>query len=119
MILSNPVSAEVLAFAVLAAEPLPDGVKVVGGRVDQLRLVGEDAGLEIAVAFTLHADTGTGKIGGANISHRAVENHYLEMHPRTELALQLRPQTRIFVEVPAEILPRLLRMQQPNLYAAF
>ena len=49
MFLSNPVPAEILALAGLAAESLPDAVEVVGGGIYQLRFVGEDAGLEVAV----------------------------------------------------------------------
>ena len=41
----DPVSAEVFAFAGLAAESLPDAVEVVGGGIHQRWFVGEDAGL--------------------------------------------------------------------------
>lgn len=111
---SNPVAAEVFPLAGLAVEPMPDGVEVVGGGIDQLRLVGEDAGLEVAVAFAFHADAGTGEVGGADIGHRAVENHYLEMHPWAESPFQTAPQPRILVEILAEVLTRFFGMKQTH-----
>ena len=78
----------IMPFAGLAAETLPDGVEVVGCSIDQLRVVGEDAGFEVAVAFALHADTCTSKVRGADIGHRAVKDHYLEMNTWTESPFQ-------------------------------
>ena len=78
-----PVAAEGFALAFGAAFPLPYGIDMVGGGIDQRRLVGQYACLEVAVAVTLHADTRAGELGRANIGRGAVEYHYLEMHSRT------------------------------------
>ena len=71
--LSNPVPAEILAFAGLAAESLPDAVKVVGGGIHQRWFVGEDAGLEVAVVVAFHTHAGAREVGGADIGCCAVE----------------------------------------------
>jgi len=84
----NPVAAEGFSFTFGTSSPLPDAVEVVGGGIDQLRFVGEDACLEVAVVVAFHADTGTCEVGGADVGFRAVENHYLEMHPWAEFPFQ-------------------------------
>ena len=78
---SNSIPAKILPFAVLTAMALPDAVKVVGGGIYQRRIIGEDSGLEVAVVVAFHTHAGTSEVGGADIGHRAVENHYLEMYP--------------------------------------
>ena len=90
---------------------------MVGGGIDESRLVGEDAGFEVAVALPFHADAGTREVGGANVGHSAVENHYLEMHPRAESPLETRPETGVAVEVLAEVVAGLLGMQQADVDA--
>ena len=87
----DPVSAEVLPLTFGAVVSLPHAVEMVSGSIHQRRFIGEYSCLEIAVAFSLHADTGTREVGGADIGHRAVEYHYFEMYTRTELTLQFRP----------------------------
>ena len=79
----NSISTEGFSFALGTSSPLPDAVEVVGGGIHQRWLVGEDTGLEVAVAFAFHTDTGTCEVGGANIGGSTVENHNLEMHLRT------------------------------------
>ena len=116
---SNSIPAKILPFAVLTAMALPDAVEVIGGGIDQRRFVGEDAGLEVAVVVAFHTDAGTSEVGGADIGYRAVENHYLEMHSWTELALQFRPQAWILVEILAEVLTWLLSVQQAHLDTPF
>ena len=118
MFLSNPVPAEILALAGLAAESLPDAVEMVGGSIHQRWLVGEDAGLEVAVVVAFHTYAGTREVGGADVGGSAVENHYLEMHPWAEFPFQPAPQPRILVEILAEILSRLFGMQQTNIDTA-
>ena len=88
----NPVAAEGLSFAFGAVGSLPDAVEVVGGGIDQLGFIGEDAGLEVAVVVAFHTYAGTREVGGADVGGSAVENHNLEMHPWAESPFQPAPQ---------------------------
>ncbi len=115
---SNSIPAKILPFAVLTAMALPDGVEMVGGGIDQLGVVGEDTGLEVAVVVAFHTYAGTCEVGGADIGYRAVENHYLEMHPWAKSPFQPAPQPRILVEVLAEVLTWLFGVQQPHIDTA-
>ena len=81
---SNSIPAKILPFAVLTAMALPDAVEVVGGGINKRRIIGEDAGLEVAVVVAFHTYAGTREVGGADVGGSAVENHYLEMHPWAE-----------------------------------
>ena len=116
---SNSIPAKILPFAVLTAMALPNPVEVVGGGIDQLGVVGEDTGLEVAVVVAFHTHAGTCKVGGADVGHRAVKNHYLEMHPWAEPPLQPAPQSGILVEILAEILSWLFGMKQPHFDTPF
>lgn len=83
----DSVATEVLAPAFGTVRALPYAVEVVGGGIDQLGLVGEDSGLEVAVVVAFHADAGTDEVGGADIDYRAVEYHYLDCFRRPYRAL--------------------------------
>ena len=115
---SNSIPAKILPFAVLTAMALPNPVEVVGGGIDQLGLVGEDTGLEVAVVVAFHTYAGAREVGGADIGGGAVENHYLEMHSRTESSFQPAPQAWILVEILAEVLTWFFGVQQPNVDTA-
>ena len=115
MRLSNPIPTEVFPLAFGTVGSLPDAVEMVGGGIDQQWLVGEDAGLEVAVVVAFHTYAGTCEVGGADIGYRAVENHYLEMHPWAESPFQPAPQPRILVEILAEVFARFFGVQQPHL----
>lgn len=119
MFLSNPIAAEVFPLAGLAVEPLPDAVEMVGGGVYQRRLVGEDAGLEVAVVVAFQTHAGAREVGGANIGGGAVENHYLEMNPWAESPFQPAPQPRILVKILAEVLAWFFGMKQPHIDTPF
>lgn len=93
MFLSNPIPTEVFSLAFGAMGSLPDAVEMVGGGIDQLGVVGEDTGLEIAVVGAFHTEAGSCEVGGADVGGSAVENHYLEMHPWAEPPLQSTPQS--------------------------
>ena len=116
---SNSIPAKILPLAGFAAMALPDGVEVVGGGIDQLGFVGEDAGLEVAVVVAFHAYAGACEVGGADIGGSAVEYHYLEMHPWAESPFQPAPQARILVEILAEVLTWFFGVQQPHINATF
>ena len=103
LLFQNRVTAVFLAAAVLALETGPDGVKLVHGGFHQLRIIGEDARLEITGAGTLHSNAGTGEIGAANVRQLAVEDNYLEMHAGTQGTLKAREEDRIVVKVLTEI----------------
>jgi hypothetical protein len=72
------------SFALGTSSTLPDGVEVVGGGIDQLGVVGEDTGLEVAVVVAFHTYAGTCEVGGADVGGSTVKNHYLEMHSWAE-----------------------------------
>ena len=116
---SNSIPAKILPFAVLTAMALPNPVEVVGGGIDQLGVVGEDTGLEVAVAFAFHTYAGTREIGGADVGGSAVENHYLEMHPWAEPPFQPAPQAWMLVEILAEVLTWFFGMKQPHIDTTF
>lgn len=67
LLFQNRVTAVFLAAAVLALETGPDGVKLVHGGFHQLRIIGEDARLEITGTRTLHTYAGASKIGAADV----------------------------------------------------
>ena len=117
--LSNPIPTKLFPLATLAGAALPDVVEVVGGGVNELGFVGQDAGFEIAVAFAFHAYACSSKVGGADIDLRAVEDHQFEMYSRTQPSLQPRPQAGILVEIFTEVLTRLFGVQQPHLDTVF
>lgn len=71
----------------LAFEASPHGVKLVHRGFDQVGLVGEDAGLEVAGAAALHAEAGACEVGGTDIGKFEVEDDYLEMNTRAEDSL--------------------------------
>ena len=104
LLFRNPVAAEGFSFALVTSSALPYVVEVVGGSIHQRQVVGEDASLEVAVAFAFHAYAGTCEVGGADVGGSAVENHYFEMHPRAESPLQFAPQAWILVEILTEVL---------------
>ena len=115
----NSIAAEGFSFAFGTSSPLPDAVEVVGGGIRQRLFVGEDSGLEVAVVVPFHADASTCEVGGSDIGHRTVENHYLEMRPRTESPFQPAPRPRIFVEILAEALSWLFGMKRPHINITF
>ena len=115
----NTVAAEGFSFALGTSSPLSDIVEVAGGGIHQRQHVGENAGLEVAVVVPFHADASTCDVGGSDIGHRTVENHYLEMRPRTESPFQPAPQRRILVEILAKVLSRFFGMNQPHINITF
>ena len=97
----------------------PNIIELVHGLLNQLWIVGEDAGLEVAGAVAFHADACAGEVGAADICHLAIENKNLEMYSRTKHPFQAIKQGRIFVEVLTERWTRLLGMNESHLNAFF
>ena len=92
----------------------PNGIELVHGLLNQFGVVGEDASLEVACAFSFHADACTSEVGATDVGHLAVEDQNLEMYPRTERPFKIIEQSRIFVEVLAEGGTWLLGVDEPN-----
>ena len=115
----NSVAAEGFSFALGTSSPLPDTVEVVGGGIHQRRIVGEDFGLEVAVVVTVHTHAVALEVGTTDIGHRAVENHYLEMHPWAESSFHPAPQRRILVVILAEVHSCFFGMRQAHIDPAF
>ena len=92
----------------------PNRIELVHGLLDQFGVVGEDSGLEVARAFTFHANACTSEVGTADIGHLAVEDQHLEMYPWTECPFKTIEQSWIFVEVFTEGWPWLLGMNEPD-----
>ena len=70
--LYDGVWAEVFTLAGFAVLAHPDVVKLLHGLLDDLRIIGKDARLEIALIATLHADACTREVGTADIHLFAV-----------------------------------------------
>ena len=80
--------AEVSALALLAELANPYVIKLVHGLFNDCRLISQYACLKVAFVFTLHADTGTCKVGAADINFLEVKDEHLEVDPGTEHPFQ-------------------------------
>ena len=83
-------------FAVLAD---PNVVKLLHGLLDDLRIIGQDAGLEVALIAALHANACPGEVSAADIYLLAVKDQHLEVNPGAEHPFQPVIQHRIPVKV--------------------
>ena len=115
----NRIPTKLFPFTILTVLAYPDGIKLVHGLLNQLRIVGEDAGLEVARSIAFHANACAGEVGAADIGHLAIEDQNLEMYSRTKHPLQAIKQGWVFVEVLTERGTRLLGMDEPHLNALF
>ena len=97
----------------------PNRIELVHGLLDQLGIVGEDAGLEVAGAVAFHADACAGEVSAADVGNLVIENQNLEMYPWTKRPFQAIKQVRVFVEVLAEGGTWLFGMDEPHLNAFF
>ena len=110
---------KLLPFTILAVFAYPNIIKLVHGLLDQLGFVGKDAGLKVACTIAFHADACASEVGTADISHLAIEDQDLEMHPWTKDPLQTFKLGWIFVEVLTERRTRLFGMNEPHLNTLF
>lgn len=78
------------------------------------RVVGEDAGLEVAGIFALHPDARAGKVGAADVRLLAIEDEHLEVHARTERPFHPVDERRVLVEILAERRSRFLGVDEPD-----
>ena len=87
-ILYDRVGTEIFAFAIFAVTPYPYIVKLIHRLLNDLWLVSQYAGLEVASRVCLHADAGTSEVCAADIHLFTVEHQHLEMNTRTENSFQ-------------------------------
>lgn len=112
----NTVAAEGFSFAF---DRRPCQTLSIGGGIHQRRFVGEDSRLEVAVVVAFHTHAVALEVVATDIGHRAVENHYLEIYPRTKPPFQPAPQLRIFVEVLTVVLSWFFGMKQLHIDTPF
>ena len=115
----NRVAAKGFPFTGLAVFAYPDGIELVHGLLNQFRVVGEDACLEVACAIAFHADACASEVGAADVGNLVIEDQNLEMHPWTKCPFKAIKQSRVFVEVLAERRTWLLGMDKPHLNTFF
>jgi hypothetical protein len=113
------VAAKGFPFAGLAVFAYPNRIELVHGLLNQLRVVGEDASLEIAGAIAFHADACAGEVGAADVGNLAIKNQDLEMYPWAKRPLQAIKQGGVFVEVLAERGAWFFGVDEPHLNAFF
>ena len=92
----------------------PDLIKLVHRLLYDVRIISQNAGLEVTSAISLHADASTSEIGTPNLRLSVIKDHHLEMNPWTKHSLQPIIQNREPVKVLSEVWPRLLGMNQPH-----
>ena len=63
-----------------AMQTMPYGIELVGCGVDQRRIVGEDARLEIAGRRAFHPEPRSRQIGRADVGDLAIEKQHFEMY---------------------------------------
>lgn len=115
--LYDRVETEIFAFAIFAVTAYPYIVKLIHRLLNDLWLVSQYAGLEVASRVCLHADAGTSEVGAADIHFFTVKHQHLEVYTRAEHALQSVIQYRVFVEILAEVWSRLLCVNESHLHS--
>lgn len=105
------------ALAGFAVAAHPHLVELVHCLFHNHRVVGEDAGLEVAGIFTLHPDARAGKVGAADIDFFTIEDEHLEMHARTERPFHPVDERRVLVEILTERRSRFLGVDEPYFHA--
>lgn len=115
--LYDRVGAEIFAFAIFAVTAYPYIVKLIHRLLNDLWLVSQYAGLEVASRVCLHADAGTCEVGAADIHFFTVKHQHLEVHTRAEHSLQSVIQYGILVEILSEVRPRLLCVNESHLHS--
>ena len=86
-------------FAAFAHLPHPNIIEQCHGLADNARFVGQDACLEVAGGFCLHADACACQVGTPDINFATIEDQHLKVHPRTKNPLQPVVQQGIFIEI--------------------
>ena len=117
MRLRNRVGAELAAFAGFAVQSHPHAVELLDGLRHEGGLVGEDARLEIAGVFALHADARSGEVGAADIHLLTIEHQQFEVDARTERPFHPLDERRVSVEILAEGGTGFLGVDEAHLHA--
>lgn len=111
------VAAEGAALAGFAVLAHPYLIELLHCLFHNHRVVGEDAGLEVAGVFALHTDARTGKVGAADIDFLAIEDEHLKVHARTERPFHPVDERRVLIKVFAERRSWFLGVDEPYFHA--
>ncbi len=114
ILFQDRISAVLLPAAGFAPESCPDRIELIHGRFHQGRIIREDPGLKVSGGAPFHANSGTGKVGRADVRHFTVEDNQFEMYPRTQRSLQSGKEDRIPVEILPEVGPRLFGVDEAH-----
>ena len=114
----NRIRAILSPFARFAVFPHPHFIKLVHGLFDDLWVVGQDSGFEVACCFSFHSDAGACEVGATHVNLFAVEYEHLEVDSWTEHSLQSVVQHGVFIKVLTKVRSRLFRMDKPHLHAS-
>ena len=104
--LYDGVWAEVFTLAGFAVLAHPDVVKLLHSLLDDLRVIGQDARLEVAPIATFHTDAGTCEVSAADIHLFTVKHKHLEVNSGTQHSLQPVIKYWIAVKVGREVSDR-------------
>ena len=115
----NRIPAKRFPFAGLAVLSYPYIIELVHGLLNQIGIVGEDSGLEVAGAVAFHADACAGEVGTTDVGCLSVKDQDLEMHSWAKHPFQTIEQGWIFVEVLTERWAWLLGMNEPHFHTFF
>ena len=113
-----PISAEFLAAAFFAVGAHPECVELFDGGFDDLRVIREDSGFEVATERTFHADACACQVCGADVGDFKIENHHLEMDSRTHDAFEVGRENFITVEIFTEVRAGFLGVNESHAHAA-
>ena len=86
--LYDGVWAEVFALADFAVLAHPNIIELLHGSLDDLWVIGQDAGFEVTLIATLHADACPREVSAADIHLLTVKDQHLEVNPGTQHPLQ-------------------------------
>ena len=73
------ITAVCLAFAGFTVLTRPYSVEMVGGGIDQRKVIGQNTRLEVALAIGLHPNASTRKVCRADIDHLAITSECLTL----------------------------------------
>jgi hypothetical protein len=76
--LCDGVWTEVSSFAGFAMLAYPDFIELVHGLLNDFRVIGQDASLEVTSRFCFHADTSTSKIRASDIHLLAIKDKHFK-----------------------------------------
>ena len=84
----------------------PNVIKLFHGQLDDLRIIGQDACLEVALIAALHADACPREVSATDIHLLAVKHQHLEVNSGTQHSIQPVIKYWIAVKVGREVSDR-------------